>query len=117
LSTPPTVEETAGSKNYRNWYYKKTVKTQIGEIPVKIPRDHNGEYEPKIKRKMKKRQGLKITGEILSFLMSRKLKEKWGKSYPSFAKSWEDNGETISTFYSYPAEIWKIIYQQISLMV
>jgi putative transposase len=42
--------------------------------------------------------------------MSRKLKEKWGKSYPSFAKSWEDNGETISTFYSYPAEIRKIIY-------
>ncbi|MFU0832632.1 MAG: Mutator family transposase [Oscillospiraceae bacterium] len=42
------VEETAGSKNYRNGYSKKTVKTQIGEIPVKIPRDRNGEYEPKI---------------------------------------------------------------------
>jgi putative transposase len=42
------VDETAGSKNYRNGYSKKTVKTQIGEIPVKIPRDRNGEYEPKI---------------------------------------------------------------------
>jgi putative transposase len=42
------VDETTGSKNYRNGYSKKTVKTQIGEIPVKIPRDRNGEYEPKI---------------------------------------------------------------------
>ena len=37
-----------GSKNYRNGYSKKTVKTQLGEIDVRIPRDRNGEYEPKI---------------------------------------------------------------------
>lgn len=36
------------SKNYRNGYSKKTVKTQLGELDVKIPRDRNGEYEPKI---------------------------------------------------------------------
>ena len=36
------------SKNYRNGYSKKTVKTQFGEIEVKVPRDRNGEYEPKI---------------------------------------------------------------------
>ena len=35
------------SKNYRNGYSKKTVKTQLGEIEVKVPRDRNGEYEPK----------------------------------------------------------------------
>ena len=35
-------------KNYRNGYSKKTVKTQLGEIDVKIPRDRNGEYEPQI---------------------------------------------------------------------
>jgi hypothetical protein len=44
------VDETARSKNYRNGYSKKVVKTQIGEIPVKITRDRNGEYEPKIKK-------------------------------------------------------------------
>ena len=32
------------SKNYRNGYSKKTVKTQLGELDVKIPRDRNGEY-------------------------------------------------------------------------
>ena len=36
------------SQNYRNGYSKKTVKNQLGEIDVKIPRDRNGEYEPQI---------------------------------------------------------------------
>ena len=36
------------SKNYRNGYSTKTVKTQLGENEVKVPRDRNGEYEPKI---------------------------------------------------------------------
>lgn len=36
------------TKNYRNGYSKKTVKTQLGEVDVKIPRDRNGEYEPQI---------------------------------------------------------------------
>lgn len=35
-------------KDYRNGYSKKTVKTQLGEVDVKIPRDRNGEYEPQI---------------------------------------------------------------------
>lgn len=40
--------ENAVSKNYRNGYSKKSVKTQLGKLDVKIPRDRNGEYEPKI---------------------------------------------------------------------
>ena len=35
-------------RNYRNGYTKKTVKTQLGEVNWKIPRDRNGEYEPRI---------------------------------------------------------------------
>ena len=41
-------EEIAVSKNYRNGFSKKTVKTQLGEVEVKVPRDRNGEYEPQI---------------------------------------------------------------------
>ena len=41
-------DEKTASKNYRNGYSKKTVKTQLGEVDVKIPRDRNGEYEPQI---------------------------------------------------------------------
>ncbi len=42
------ADENGMSKNYRNGYSKKTVKTQLGEVDVKIPRDRNGEYEPQI---------------------------------------------------------------------
>ncbi len=42
------TDENAMSKNYRNGYSKKTVKTQLGEVDVKIPRDRNGKYEPQI---------------------------------------------------------------------
>ena len=41
-------DEKAVSKNYRNGYSKKTIKSQLGEVQVKIPRDRNGEYEPQI---------------------------------------------------------------------
>jgi transposase-like protein len=34
--------------NYRNGYSKKTVKTQLGEVEIKVPRDRNGTFEPKI---------------------------------------------------------------------
>lgn len=36
------------SKNYRNGYSKKTVKTQLGEVEIAVPRDRKGEYEPQI---------------------------------------------------------------------
>ena len=35
-------------RNYRNGYAKKTVKTQLGEVDIKVPRDRNGTFEPKI---------------------------------------------------------------------
>ena len=41
-------DENISSKNYRNGYSKKSIKTQLGEVDVKIPRDRNGEYEPQI---------------------------------------------------------------------
>jgi putative transposase len=41
-------DEKAVSKNYRNGYSLKTIKSQLGEVQVKIPRDRRGEYEPQI---------------------------------------------------------------------
>ena len=35
-------------RNYRNGYSRKTVKTQLGEVAIKVPRDRQGNYEPKI---------------------------------------------------------------------
>lgn len=36
------------TSNKRNGYSPKTVKSQYGEIPLQIPRDRNGEFEPLI---------------------------------------------------------------------
>ena len=41
-------DERSMSKNYRNGHSKKTVKTQLGEVTIQVPRDRNGEYEPSI---------------------------------------------------------------------
>ena len=35
-------------RNYRNGYSRKKVKTQLGEIDIRVPRDRNGSFEPKI---------------------------------------------------------------------
>ena len=37
-----------GKKNYRNGTVKRTMKTQLGEVDVNVPRDRNGEFEPQI---------------------------------------------------------------------
>jgi len=37
-----------GSGNSRNGHFPKTVKTDAGEIPVQVPRDRNGEFEPEL---------------------------------------------------------------------
>ncbi len=36
------------ARNYRNGYSSKKVKTQLGEVDIKVPRDRNGCFEPKI---------------------------------------------------------------------
>ncbi|GFR36100.1 IS256 family transposase [Thermobrachium celere] len=42
------------TSNSRNGYTQKTVKTQFGEMEIDIPRDRNGEFEPKIVPKYKR---------------------------------------------------------------
>ena len=38
------------------------------------------------------------------------MKEQWSGKYPNAIKSWEDNWDTISTFFAFPDYIRKIIY-------
>lgn len=42
------------TENYRNGHSEKSVKTQYGEVDLKIPRDKNSEFEPKIVPKYKR---------------------------------------------------------------
>jgi putative transposase len=43
------------SGNSRNGYGKKTLKTELGEIELSVPRDRNGEFEPQIIEKRQTR--------------------------------------------------------------
>ena len=51
LGYEPYEAEGRNSGNSRNGYYSKKVRTSEGDTGVRIPRDRNGEYEPKILRK------------------------------------------------------------------
>lgn len=48
IGYPKNEKEDRYLPNKRNGYSPKTVKSQYGEIPLKIPRDRNGEFDPKI---------------------------------------------------------------------
>jgi putative transposase len=43
------------SGNSRNGKSKKTIITEHGEIPIEVPRDRNGEYEPQVVKKHQRR--------------------------------------------------------------
>ena len=45
--------ERSENDNYRNGYTLKTVKTDVGEVEIKTPRDRKGEFEPKAVPKRK----------------------------------------------------------------
>ncbi|BBE30376.1 IS256 family transposase [Tepiditoga spiralis] len=47
-------KENKKTDNSRNGYSSKRVRTSVGEMELKIPRDRKGEYEPKIVPKYKK---------------------------------------------------------------
>ena len=38
------------------------------------------------------------------------FKEKWGKKHPIIVRSWEQNWLELTTYFSYPSEIRKLIY-------
>jgi putative transposase len=38
------------------------------------------------------------------------FKEKWEKKHPIIIKSWESNWVELTTYFSYPAEIRRLIY-------
>ena len=48
LGYEPYEAKGRNSGNNRNGFYSKKVRTSEGETSIKVPRDRNGEYEPKI---------------------------------------------------------------------
>jgi transposase-like protein len=48
LGYEPHALEGRGSGNSRNGSFAKTVTTEIGEVPIRVPRDRNGTFDPKL---------------------------------------------------------------------
>jgi putative transposase len=55
LDPPPASPTPDAPKNRRNGYSKKTVQGELGEIPLDIPRDRNGSFEPQLIGKYQRR--------------------------------------------------------------
>jgi transposase-like protein len=59
----------ADIKNYRNGTSPKTLKSTFGDIPIDVPRDRNGEFEPLVVPK-NKRDISEIEGKIIAMYAS-----------------------------------------------
>lgn len=44
-------EHAEDSTNARNGYLQKTLKTSLGEVPIRVPRNRQGQFEPQIVKK------------------------------------------------------------------
>jgi putative transposase len=65
LGYQPHAPEGHGTGNSRNGHYPKTVKTEIGEVDLRVPRDRNSSFEPQTVRKGQRRlDGL--AGNVIS---------------------------------------------------
>jgi hypothetical protein len=58
-------KEGNNSGNSRNGDYPKTLKTNLGEITVSVPRDRNGEFDPKVVPKHESRLSEEIAQVII----------------------------------------------------
>lgn len=46
LGYEPHAVQGRGSGNSRNGFYPKTVRTEVGDVRIEVPRDRNGSFEP-----------------------------------------------------------------------
>jgi putative transposase len=46
------------SGNSRNGYNRKTIKTELGESEISVPRDRNGEFTPQVIKKRQTRSNM-----------------------------------------------------------
>ena len=66
--------QVSDNPNYRNGYSEKTLKSKYGYIEVKIPRDRNATFEPKL---IKKRKTLiKGTEDLILSLYAKGMSEQ-----------------------------------------
>lgn len=66
-----TARTESGTTNSRNGHSQKTLKTSAGKIDINIPRDRNGEFEPRILPKDPTSVSAEIESKIISMYAKR----------------------------------------------
>jgi len=115
------VSKTKDSKNRRNGSTSKNLKTSLGEITVKPPRDRNGTFSPQIVKKWDRSMAPDLERQMLALYaigtsyadISEHFKKMYGVSYsPSFITSVTNKVlDEIETWKSRPLDdMYAIIY-------
>lgn len=68
LGYEPYDYKNKNTDNSRNGHSKKTLRTSMGEVKVDIPRDRNGEFEPKILPKNQTNISQDMESKIISMV-------------------------------------------------
>lgn len=117
------------TRNARNGTSPKKVLSDSGEIDLAVPRDRDGEFEPKaFKKHQTDVSGIedKILGMYAKGITTRDISADLGEIYEieashslisritdeiiPIAQEWQNNWAELSTFFKYPGEIRKMIY-------
>jgi putative transposase len=112
--------EGRGSGNSRNGSGEKTLETEQGPIPIEVPRDRNGTFEPQLVKKHQRRfTGFddKIVGMYARGMSTRDIREHLSELYgteiaPSLVSAVTDAVvDEVQAWQARPLEpIWPIVY-------
>ena len=89
---------------YPNTDYQRCIVHQIRNSLKYVKHDNKKELARDLKRiytSSTAEQGFEVLVE---------LEEKWGKKYPSAIRSWQDNWDSLSTFFKYSPELRTVMY-------
>lgn len=115
------ISNTEGTKNRRNGSTKKRVRTGLGELEVRPPRDRNGTFEPQIIKKWDRQLAPELERQILSLYalgtstrdISEHMNKMYGVSYSaSFISNVTDRViDELEAWKSRPLEdLYAIVY-------
>jgi len=115
------LKEQEGEPNRRNGYTKKTLRTGLGEIEVRPPRDRKGNFEPELVKKWERNLAPELESQILTLYsmgtsyrdISEHMKKMYGLNYsPSLISSVTDRVlDEITAWKTRPLdELYAIIY-------
>jgi transposase-like protein len=109
-----------GGGNSRNGTTSKTLRTELGDVPVEVPRDRDGSFEPQLVKKRQTRFAgfdAKILALYARGMTVRDIQghleafeAKWGRRYETISSSWRTNWDRVVPFLDFPPEVRKVIY-------